>query len=731
MRCSTATTPSCRASCWSPRPPTSCSTCSPTPPMCSSTPGCGDERRRPRPTARDGRQPGPPRAPPALAAAHRGLGARRRRGDDPARARGAARRAVRPGADELVARAKGAERVALVRNGRGRARPPLARDLGGARLARGGRDLGVDRGRHRRAARHARRLRRRFRRRADQPHRRRDARLSVPDPRNRARRLPRAQPPPRDDRHRHRGDAGVRPPRARAGAGGEGGGLRRSGARGRQPAAAHPRAAHPPEHPAAGDRAGDARDRRGDHRGSGALVPRARPAAAGAELGLDAQHRAAVPDAGAVAGGVPRARDLRDRARVQPARRRPARRARSAQPLMLGECCAPKRACASGQYRRLIAGTSHGGDPGVRQSSPTLPPGPKAPPAWQSLRFLTRPLDFFQEQVSAHGETFTIRLAGLPAIVMLTAPADLKSLFTAPTDVLHAGEVNAMAFAPVVGNRTHFVLDEESHLERRRLMLPPFHGERMHEYGETMAEVTSRAGASWPRERPFPVHPELQRIALQVILRTVFGLDEATPRDERVIRRLVRLANEAFASPLLMAPPLQWDLGPWSPWGHVLRVVRDADHFLLAEIRRRREEGDAAQRKDILSMLLVARNEDGDGLTDAEVRDELATMVLAGQETTGTALSWALECPLRRPDVVRRIREEIVGVAGEGDVPRGREQLAKREYLDATIREVLRFRPIMAFGGTRIAKAPWRLREWEIPAGTAVATALSMLHRRP
>src|SRR4029453_14869880 len=114
-----------------------------------------------------------------------------------------------------------------------------------------------------------------------------------------------------------------------------------------------------------------------------------------------------------------------------------------------------------------------------------------------------------------------------------------------------------MAFGPVVGQRTHFVLDEESHLERRRLMLPPFHGDRMHEYGEVMAEVTSRALTSWPRDRPFAAHPELQRIALQVILRTVFGLDEATPRDERVIRQLVRLANEAVASPLLMARPLQ------------------------------------------------------------------------------------------------------------------------------------------------------------------------------
>src|SRR5262245_50297336 len=151
-----------------------------------------------------------------------------------------------------------------------------------------------------------------------------------------------------------------------------------------------------------------------------------------------------------------------------------------------------------------------------------LPPGPMTPSGWQSVRFLTRPLDFFQEQVDTHGETFAIRLAGLPPLVLLTAPADLKALFTAPVDVMHAGEANVMAFGPVVGTRTHFVLDGESHLERRRLMLPPFHGDRMHEYEEVMAEVTSRALASWPRDRSFAAHPELQRIALQVILRPVF-----------------------------------------------------------------------------------------------------------------------------------------------------------------------------------------------------------------
>ena len=128
----------------------------------------------------------------------------------------------------------------------------------------------------------------------------------------------------------------------------------------------------------------------------------------------------------------------------------------------------------------------------------SLPPGPKAPAFWQSVLFLTRPLEFFQEQVDTFGPTFTIRIAGLPPIVMLTTPAEIKALFTAPTDVLHAGEANAKAFGPVVGTRTHFVLDRQSHLERRRLLLPPFHGDRMHEYGEAMADLTSRAVASGP-----------------------------------------------------------------------------------------------------------------------------------------------------------------------------------------------------------------------------------------
>jgi len=359
------------------------------------------------------------------------------------------------------------------------------------------------------------------------------------------------------------------------------------------------------------------------------------------------------------------------------------------------------------------------------------PPGPRSPSFVQTARFLTRPLEFFQQQVDTYGPTFTIHLAGLPTLVMLTTPADLKALFTAPADVMHAGAANALAFGPVAGTRTHFVLDRESHLERRRLMLPPFHGDRMHEYGEAMADVTARAVAAWPRDTTFAAHPQLQRITLQVILRTIFGLDERAPRDEQVILQLVRLANEALASPLLMARPLQWDLGPWSPWGRVLRVVRDSDRLLLAEIEKRRAAGDASERKDILSMLLLARNEQGEGLTDAEVRDELTTLVLAGHETTGTALAWALECLLQRPAVVRRIRDEMAQVAGPGEVPRGRESLAKLEYLDAVIKEVLRFRPIMAFGGTRVLQAPWRLRDWEIPKGAAVANALSMVHRRP
>src|SRR4029453_18980583 len=137
----------------------------------------------------------------------------------------------------------------------------------------------------------------------------------------------------------------------------------------------------------------------------------------------------------------------------------------------------------------------------------------------------------------------------------------------------------------------------ESHAGGRGLMPPPFHGDRMHEYGEVMAEVTSRALASWPRDRPFAAHLELQRIALQGILGTVFGLDGATPRDEEVLRQPVRLANEAVASPLLLARPLQWDLGSWSPWGRVLRVVRESDRLVRAEIQKRRAAGDAAERK--------------------------------------------------------------------------------------------------------------------------------------
>jgi cytochrome P450 len=357
----------------------------------------------------------------------------------------------------------------------------------------------------------------------------------------------------------------------------------------------------------------------------------------------------------------------------------------------------------------------------------SLPPGPRAPAFVQTARFIKDPLGYVRRSVDRYGESVTLNMAGFGRIVLFTNPAHLKEMFTAPAETLRAGESNYPVFGPITGTETVFAYDENQHLKRRRLLLPPFHGERMHEYAQVMQRLTLGALGAWPAGSTFAAHPQLQGITLRVILATVFGLREAGS-DDPLPRALTRVANEAVASPLLLAPFLRLNLGRHSPWGRVLHILREADAHLYDEIRRRREAGDAGDRNDILSMLLQIRDDHGEGLTDRELRDELTTMLAAGHETTGTSLAWALECILSRPAVLERVRAEVHAMGDGGDL--GRDGWARLEYLDAVIKETIRLRPIMPFGGSRKLRAPYTIAGFDLPAGIFVSNCLSMLHRR-
>src|SRR5216117_1496023 len=292
-------------------------------------------------------------------------------------------------------------------------------------------------------------------------------------------------------------------------------------------------------------------------------------------------------------------------------------------------------------------------------------------------------------------------------MVVCTDPEAIKDIFTADGDDLRSGEANAPILGPILGWNSILLLDGERHSRERRLMSPPFHGERMHVYGRLMREIADRVIDRWPLGRPFPIHHEMQAITLDVILRAVFGVDEGAT--------------------FIALKPFQIDLGRWTPWGRFVRNRDAIRAILLEEIARRRAEGTAG-RSDILSLLVDARDEQGAPMSDAELLDEMFTLLMAGQETTATSLAWVFYHLLRHPGALANLRAELARVVGSGPVEA--QHLPQLEYLDAVTKESARLTPV-ATNVMRRLHAPARIGGLDLPAGVSVSASIYATHHRP
>jgi cytochrome P450 len=320
-----------------------------------------------------------------------------------------------------------------------------------------------------------------------------------------------------------------------------------------------------------------------------------------------------------------------------------------------------------------------------------------------------------------YGDAFSLRLPVMAMpVVILADPLAVKDVFGLGPDDAHAGKANAV-LKPLLGEHSLLLLDGAEHLRQRKMILPAFHGERMHAYGRTMIEMSHQSVDTWPVGRAFAVHKPLQSIALQVILRTVFGIEEG-PRFAE-LAGLLTSALDITAHPILLFPVMQRDLGRYSPWGRFKRLAARASEILRAEIRRGRDEGTSA-RTDVLAMLLGARDEAGRPLTEDEVHDELVTLLVAGHETTATALAWTLRWLLLDHDLCGRLRDEIAGSGGDPH------RIAQLELLDATVKEALRLQPVVPLVG-RVLQEPATFGRIELPAGIFVAPSIYLVHRRP
>jgi cytochrome P450 len=342
------------------------------------------------------------------------------------------------------------------------------------------------------------------------------------------------------------------------------------------------------------------------------------------------------------------------------------------------------------------------------------------------LQYTYEPLELFNRCQRRYGDTFTLKLPGFGAFVMASSPELIKAIFTGDSEVLHAGKGNEM-LEPIVGRNSVLLLDGKEHLRQRRLLMPPLHGERMQAYAELMAEIATKTAARMPVGERFAIHPFMQEVTLQVILRAVFGLTEGAQMSD-----LAAVLNEYMTPPpaaMIFVPPKMLpylDL-PLSPYRAFLRRRGKVDRA-LREIIRARQASDNRERTDILSMLLEARDEEGRGMTEDELRDELMTMLIAGHETTATALSWTFGFLLGHPEVSERLQAEVDGACDEQGLPDAA-ALASSEFLDAVIKESLRLRPIVP-DVVRYVRSPTQFAGHEIPVGAFLSPCIHLAHRR-
>lgn len=345
----------------------------------------------------------------------------------------------------------------------------------------------------------------------------------------------------------------------------------------------------------------------------------------------------------------------------------------------------------------------------------TLPPGPGGVRILQSLNWLLRPVAYLHECTERYGETFTFHLLGLGTFVSFSNPEHVKQIFTADIKTLHAGDGNAV-LKPVVGENSLLTIDEDVHLRQRRLMLPPFHGERLQNFLDRIEQIADEEIDTWSAGDSFELREKTRDIALDVILEVIFGLGH----DDRARKQEFRdgmVALDPAAYQTTVAMPFRIPLpGGRDPHSRFERGKASLDALIMNEVERRRQDPSAAERDDVLSMLLQARDEEGVPMTDPEILDELVTLVVAGHETTSTALSWTFELLYRHPEAMRRATEEAR--AGE------------HEYIDAVIKETLRVRPSVAMAVRKVMQ-PIEIGGYELPPGLFIGANLFITHRDP
>jgi cytochrome P450 family 110 len=355
------------------------------------------------------------------------------------------------------------------------------------------------------------------------------------------------------------------------------------------------------------------------------------------------------------------------------------------------------------------------------------PDGPQASSARQLLEWIARPIKLMEDCTDRYGDLFTIQLGGVGEVVFCSHPQMIQDIFTLDPQCFDAGISNFLLM-PLLGDTSLILLDGDRHQRQRQLLMPPFHGERMRTYGDLMVDVTKQVASTWRVGETFNVRESIQDISLQVILQAVFGVTD--PERYGLLRQLLPSMIDKVSSPLsssfLFLPALQKDWGAWSPWGRFVRERSRINQLIYQEIAERRAQFDP-DRTDMLTLMLSARDEAGQPMTDGELRDELITLLMAGHETTASAITWALYWILRSPTILEKLLTELEACEDLEDA----KALSRLPYLSAICSETLRIYPVAPITFPRVLREPATLMGKSFAAGTRLAPCIYLTHHRP
>jgi unspecific monooxygenase len=354
------------------------------------------------------------------------------------------------------------------------------------------------------------------------------------------------------------------------------------------------------------------------------------------------------------------------------------------------------------------------------------PPTVEISPWLQLYQWIMNPLDFLNTYRGRYGECFTAQLGNFRNFVFFSNPKAIEQIFALTPSQADVGQGNQI-LRPTVGENSVLSLDGDRHQRQRQLLMPPFHGERMKAYGQLICEITEQVTRQWEVGKPFSVRPYMQEISLRIILKAVFGLNESQRYEpiRQLFGSFLDLTANPFGFALSLFPVLQRDFGFWSPGGRFLRLRQKIDEQIYAEIHERQENSDQ-NRTDILSLLIGTRDEAGQPMTDGELRDELMTLLLAGHETTATALSWAFYWLHQVPETKIKLIAELNTLGNESD-PSAMNRLP---YLNAVCLETLRICPVVFITPPRILKIPVQIGDYEFAPGTYLTPCIYLTHHR-